>query len=172
MTFYRLRSALRRLGYGHKLTPASDLRVLERGRTKSNLEKLEVETGLRLPRSGPTSLANRAALFGFIVTWLVVFALQPSADTAVLGLVLGLAIVDAIFRFDPGKLSESDSTLAGFTRATTAMNYGRLVKMGARPRDKDVWDNLVEALSCYLPRPEITRETFFLESQLRNRSTA
>ena len=52
------------------------------------------------------------------------------------------------------------------------MNYGRLVTMGARHRDDDIWDNLVEALSHYaLPKPDITRETYFLQSQLRKRST-
>ena len=51
------------------------------------------------------------------------------------------------------------------------MNYGRLVKMGARHRNEDIWANLVEALSHYaLPKSDITRETFFLQSQLKKRS--
>ena len=52
------------------------------------------------------------------------------------------------------------------------MNYGRLVNMGARHRDEDIWVNLVEALCHYaLPKPDITRETFFLQSQPKKRST-
>jgi hypothetical protein len=63
------------------------------------------------------------------------------------------------------------NTLADLTKAAAAMNYGRLLKMGARHRDDDIWDNLVEALSNYaLPKPDITRETFFLQSQLKKRS--
>lgn len=49
------------------------------------------------------------------------------------------------------------------------MNYGRLVKMGARYRDEDIWDNLVEALSGYAPKPEISRETLFQQSQIQKR---
>jgi hypothetical protein len=49
---------------------------------------------------------------------------------------------------------------------------GAEVCAGARHRDEDIWDNLVEALSHYaLPKPDITRETFFLQSQLKKRST-
>jgi hypothetical protein len=173
MTFYRIRSALRRLGYGDRLTPASDMHLLERGRTKSNLMKLEVESGLRLPRTVSTRFGRRAALFGFLVTLTIVFSLQPGFASAFLGVIIGLVVVGAIFKYgDPGKLPANLNTLADLTKAAAAMNYGRLVKMGARHRDDDIWDNLVEALSHYaLPKPDITRETFFLQSQLKKRST-
>jgi hypothetical protein len=173
MTFYRIRSALRRLGYGDRLTPASDMHLLERGRTKSNLMKLEVESGLRLPRTVSTRFGHRAALFGFLVTLTIVFSLQPGFASAFLGVIIGLVVVGAVFKYgDPGKLPADLNTLADLTKAAAAMNYGRLVKMGARHRDDDIWDNLVEALSHYaLPKPDITRETFFLQSQLKKRST-
>jgi hypothetical protein len=173
MTFYRIRSALRRLGYGDRLTPASDMHLLERGRTKSNLMKLEVESGLRLPRTVSTRSGRRAALLGFLVTLTIVFSLQPGFASAFLGVIIGVVVVGAIFKYgDPGRLPASLNTLADLTRAAAAMNYGRLVKMGARHRDNDIWDNLVEALSHYaLPKPDITRETFFLQSQLKRRST-
>lgn len=172
MTFYRIRSALRRLGYGDRLTPASDMHLLERGRTKSNLMKLEVESGLRLPRTVSTRSGRRAALFGFLVTLTIVFSIQPGFASAFVGVIIGLVVVGAVFKYgDPGKLPADLNTLADLTKAAAAMNYGRLVKMGARHRDADIWDNLVEALSHYaLPKPDITRETFFLQSRLKKRS--
>jgi hypothetical protein len=173
MTFYRIRRGLRRLGYGGKLTPASDMRVLERERTKSNLIRLEAESGLRLPGAVSTRIGRRAALFGFVMTLTIVFSIQPGFASAFLGVIVGLIMVGAIFEHgDPGKLPANCNTLADLTRTAAAMNYGRLVKMGARHRDEDIWDNLVEALSHYaLPKSDITRETFFLPSQLKKRST-
>jgi hypothetical protein len=173
MTFYRIRSALRRLGYGDELTPASDMRVLERGRTKTNLRKLEVESGLHMPGTVSTRIGRRVAFCGFVVTLATVFSLQPGFASALLGIMIGLIMVVVTLKYgDPGKLPANCSTLADLTRAAAAMNYGRLVKMGARHRDEDIWDNLVEALSHYaLPKPDITRETFFLQSQLKKRST-
>jgi hypothetical protein len=83
--------------------------------------------------------------------------------------VIGLITVVVILKYgDPGKLPANCSSLADLTRAAAAMNYGRLVKMGARHRDEDIWENLVGALSGYaLPKLEITKETFFLQSQLK-----
>jgi hypothetical protein len=173
MTFYRIRSALRRLGYGDSFTPASDMHLLERGRTKSNLMKLEVESGLRLPRTVSTRFRRGAALFGFLVTLTIVFSIQPGFASAFVGVIIGLVVVGAVFKYgDPGKLPSNLNTLADLTRAAAATNYGRLVKMGARHSDDDIWDNLVKALPHYaLPKPDITRETFFLQSQLKRRST-
>lgn len=172
MTFYKIRGALRRLRHGNKFTLVSDLRGLERGRTKSNLRKLEVESGLRLPRAVSTRIGRLAALFGFVVTLATVFSLQPSFASALIGVVGGLIVAGAILKYgDPGKLPLNCGTLADITRTAAAMNYGRLVKMGARHRDEDIWNHLLEALSGYaLPKREITRETFFLRSQLKKRS--
>ena len=123
MTFYRIRRALRRLGYGDKLIPASDIRVLERGRTKSNLMKLEVESGLRLPGTVSTRIGRRAALFGFVMTLTIVFSLQPGFAAAVLGIILGLMMVGAVLKYgDPGKLPANCNTLADLTRISAAMN--------------------------------------------------
>ena len=173
MTFYRIRSALRRLGYGGELTPASDVRVLERGRTTANLRKLEVESGLQMPRAVSTQTGRRVAYSGLVVTLATAFSLQPGFPSALLGIMIGLITVVVILKYgDPGRIPANCSTLADLTRVAAAMNYGRLVKMGARHRDEDIWDNLVEALSHYaLPKPDITRETFFLQSQLKKRST-
>ncbi|MDR3486681.1 MAG: hypothetical protein P4M05_17485 [Bradyrhizobium sp.] len=172
MTFYRIRSALRRLGYGDKLSPTSNMRVLERGRTKSNLRRLEVDSGLYMPRAVSTRIGRFATLSGFVMISAIVFSLQPAVASAFLGIVVGLVVAGVILKYgDPGELPPHCGTLAGITRTVAAMNYGRLVKLGARHRDEDIWENLVGALSGYaLPKLEITRETFFLQSQLQKRS--
>jgi len=172
MTFYRIRRALRRLGYGDRVTPGFDMRLLERGRTKSNLMRLEAESGLRMPGTVSTRTGRLVALFGFVMILVIVFSFQPGFASAFLGVIVGLVVVGAILKYgDPGKLPANCNTLADLTRTAAAMNYGRLVKMGARHRDEDIWDNLVEALSHYaLPEPDITRETFFLQSQLKKHS--
>lgn len=174
MAYYRVRGALERLGYGNKLSPASDMRILERGRTKSTLRKLEESSGLYMPRAVPTYIGCFSALSGFAMTLVLVFSLQPSVAAAFLGTVAGLVVAGVILKYgDPGKLPPHCRTLAGITRTVAAINYGRLVKLGARHRDEDIWENLVEALSDYeLPKIEISRETFFLQSQLKKSSTS
>jgi hypothetical protein len=86
--------------------------------------------------------------------------------------VVGLVVAGVILKYgDSGELPPHCETLADLTRTVAAMNYGSLVKLGARHRDEDIWENLVDALSGYaLSKLEITRETFFLQSQLQKRS--
>jgi hypothetical protein len=174
VTFYRIRSALHRLGYGDGLTPASDIRALERGRTKVNLRSLEKEAGFYMPKTTSTRIGRRRSLCGFIVTLVGVFSLQPGFAAAFLGVLAGTGVAAIIFGyFDPGKLPTNCETLGGLTKVVAAENYGRLIKMGARHGSEDIWENLIEALSHYaLSKSEITRETFFLRSQLKKSASA
>jgi hypothetical protein len=48
---------------GDRVTPAFDMRVLEHGRTKSNLRRLDVESGLRMPGTIFTLTGRVAASF-------------------------------------------------------------------------------------------------------------
>jgi hypothetical protein len=169
IAFYRIRRALRRLGFGHDLAPASDIRAFERGRTRQNLKKLERDSGLRMPRPAPTWIGRLAALCCFVVILVGTVVLQPGFPATLLaGALFGLLAAGTIIIFiDPGKLPANCTRLADITKIAAAMNYGRLVRMGARHREEDIWENLVESLSRYaLPKSEITRETYFLKSQL------
>jgi hypothetical protein len=178
MAFYRIRSALRRLGLGGHLgghlTPASDMRVLERGGTKANIRKLEAWCGLDLPYPVPTRAGVIAALGVFVAivaATVLAVSFVPNGllgfASMALGFFAALAAASGILNgVDPGKLPADCGTLGDLSRKAAAMNYGRLVKMGARHRDADVWENLTELLSCYeLPKAEITRETVFLQSR-------
>jgi hypothetical protein len=114
------------------------------------------------------------ALFAFVMILAAVLSLQPGPTAAFVGTVAGLIVAGAILKYgDPGQLPLNCDTLADLTRKAARMNYGRLVGMGARHRDEDIWENLVEALSGYaLPKTEITRETVFLQSQMKKRTAA
>jgi hypothetical protein len=181
MTFFRLRGALRRLGYGQEFTPASDMRILERGSAKSNLKELERESGLDLPKAVVTRIGCLAALFCFFaISTIGILCLLPAPPGSLLALLAGSAVLlgplaaGAIIKYiDPGRLPANCATLADLTKKTALINYGRLIRMGARHRDDDIWDNLLEAPSRYaLPKSEITRETFFLHSQLKKNAVA
>lgn len=167
MALYRTRGALRKLGYGDGLTPASDIHVLERGRTKKNLRDVGKASGLRMPETVPTPVGRVGSPCTFVVILAGVFSLQPGFGSAFLGMLVGLLAAAAILKYvDPGRLPANCNTLSDLTKMVAVRNYGRLIKNGARHRNDDVWETLVEALSHYaLPKSEITRETFFLQSQ-------
>lgn len=172
MAFYRIRVALRRLGYADKLNPAADLCVLERKGAKSLLVKLQADSGLHMPRAVPTRAVCLIALSVLVMMPVLAVSLRPNFASAFLGIMVGLIAAVGIFKYgDRGELPPHCRTLADMARTVAAMNYGRLVKLGARHRDEDIWDNLVEGLSGYeLHKSEITRETFFLQSQFQKRS--
>lgn len=173
MTFYRIRSALQQLGYGAGLAPASDISVLEHGRTKANLNDLEKESGLVMPQVASSRTGRLGSLCGFFATLIGVFCLQPGLAFALLGILAGGIVAGLVNHFDPGRLPAGCKTLGGLTRVVAAENYGRLVKMGARHRSEDIWENLTTALSHHgLPKSEITRETFFLQSQFDKQASA
>jgi hypothetical protein len=174
MTFYRIRSALRRLGYGDGLIPASDTRALERGRTRTNLKNLEKGVGLRMPKAVSTRIGRFASFCAFVVTLAGVFSLQPGPASAFLGILAGMVLAGVALKyFDLGELPANCETLGRLTKVVAAGNCGRLVKMGARHGNEDIWESLMEALSHYaLPKSEITRETLFLQSQLKKRASA
>jgi hypothetical protein len=160
MTFYRLRQGLDRMGFGRRLSPSSDLHVLERGRTKSNFKTLEAETGLRLPSPAPTN----SSLFGCLAV-AVLFCAAPFLFVASGWIVLLIVPAwAAIIWLEPGKLPKDCATLGGLTRRTAALSYGRLIKSGASSSDNEMWKTLIELLSDYaLPKSEITRDTVFLQ---------
>ena len=124
-----------------------------------------------MPRAASTRVWRLIALSIFVMIPILAFLLRPNLASIFLGIMVGFFVVGGILNFgDPGQLPPHCRTLADLTRTVTAMNYGRLVKLGARHRDEDIWDNLVQGLSGYeLHKSEITRETFFLQSRFRKR---
>jgi len=169
MACYRLRAALARLGHGQKLAPAAALPGLARGRVRAKLKQLERESGLRLPAAPATRLGCLVACAGFVTTIAGAFWLLPVGPALVGGGALGLFVAFVMLRFiDPGQPPESCATLAGLAKAAAVLNHGRLIRAGARHRAEDIWATLLEVLPIYgLPKAEITRETYLLDSQWR-----
>jgi hypothetical protein len=179
MTFYRLRQGLERLGFGRKLTPSTDLRFLEKFGASRSLKRLEHETGLALPKVVMTWIGGLGCLLSVAsVCVAIVAALFFHRNWSVLSspsllLFLTLGIGFATVYLDPGKLAEDCRTLGGLTKRTATLNYGKLAKLGARNSSEDIWNSLADLLSNYsLPKSEITRETYFLQSQLKRSAQA
>jgi hypothetical protein len=120
MAFYRIRSALRRLGLGGHLTPASNMRVLERGGTKANIRKLEAWCSLDLPYPVPTRAGGIAALGVFVAivaASVLAVSIVPNGllgfASPALGFIAALAAASGILNgVDPGKLPQTAVRLA------------------------------------------------------------
>lgn len=170
MAFYRLRCALNELGYGSKLTPESDLSFLHQGRVRPQLARLEKVSGLNLPKAVQTGWGRLTAFAAFTAVWTTAVSVYPSFLTVVLGGFAGIGGAILVLKYiDPGKMPHDCRTLADLTQKAAILSYGRLVKMGARHSEEDIWKALLEVLSVWaLPKAEITRDTFFLKSQLKN----
>jgi hypothetical protein len=170
MTFYRLRRALREMGYAARLTPASPIALLEEHSARRAFKALEERSGLQLP-------ALRLTAFGAVgcaIAWgaiaaIIVWSAVKGLDwiTAAGGLAGAIPVGVAIARFDPQRLPRDMQTLADLVRQTAPLNFGRLAKHGARHSDGDVWDAMVTVLSEYGPKDAIARDTFFLDAQLK-----
>lgn len=168
VAFYRLKQGIKTLGLDVQAAPSADLRQLEINGAKNSLRALEKETGLRLPEPGFT----RLGLFGLYTSLFSFFAFagfsiyHPLDFWHLILVVIFLAGI-TIARLTPGKLPKSCSTLGKLAEKTAALNYGDLIKLGASHSDKQIWKNLVALLqNDILSASEITRDTFFSQSQL------
>jgi hypothetical protein len=169
MAFYRLRRAIRDLGYGDAPVPSSDVRFLDQGNLRARLKNIEHASGLALPSVGATVPGCIGALIVLIAVPVLAYQIFPSAVSVVFGLLAGIIAGGAVLRYiDPGRLPKDCKTLGDLAQKSAALSFGRLAKEGGRHSDQDIWENLVEALSCYrLAKSEINRDTFFLQSQLK-----
>ena len=177
MAFYRIRAALRRLGFAPDLKPGSDLRILEQGSLKSNIAALRKETGFdMIPGAAETWISGFVGRCTFVSITAAWWWFHPSLwggiGAALIGLICSIVAHDFAFsHFDRGQLPKEFATLGEFARGAAAMNPGRLMTMGARPHYKDAWDHLVDILLRHssmgeLSKSEVTRETYLLQSQL------
>jgi hypothetical protein len=171
MAFYRIRRALGSVGYGDDLRPASDLTFLEQGGIEPNWSKIAAQADLHLPATASTPTVGRIGLACIFLMPIMTFCFERTVSSAATGLALGVLMAFVVFGCDPGRLPANCRTLGELSRRAAIVNYGRLAGMGARHRASDTWENLLEMLSRWkLPKSEIGRDTYFLESQLRKRA--
>lgn len=171
IAFYRLRSAIRNAGLANHLVPVSQIDFLERLGPRSSFKKIERESGLRLPSpimSWTGGIGCFLMLSAFVGALSVGLFFHLPLLSVPIGFCAATALLGyAVVRFDPGKLPRGCSTFGELTQKAVALNYGKLIGIGARHNSETLWDSLLELLSEYrLPKSEITRETLFLQSQL------
>jgi acyl carrier protein len=176
MTFYRLKRVFQRLGVGSQLLPSTELQILETKNLKVPFSDLARETGLQMPSVVPRP-ATIAALFmlGILAIGILASSEFLSRNAVPIPAVLALVVIVGWWAYarDNGRLPGNCSTFGELCKKTAVMNYGRLIKMGAYHAPDNVWDTLIDLLTVYaLPKRQITRDTVFLASQLKNRTAA
>lgn len=168
MAFYRLRNAFKSIGTVARLQPDTQISAVTTMANRTLLKRLRFHSGLRLPR-------RRAGLCGVLGAWgiavgavavLATALLAPHLRSAALPLI-GLGAI--LVLVDPGRLPTDCATLGGLSKKVSGLNFGRLSSVGAAPREKDLWNALVDVLSEHvvLPKAEICPETFLLQKELR-----
>lgn len=164
MAFYRLRRTLRALGVQGRLEPATPVAVLASVPSRVLFRDLRRSTGLHAPD-------GRLTWIGRIGVLLIAAALLMSvlAVAVVPQLLLWSPLTFAtgwlLVRRDPRRMPADCRTLGDLARRLAALNFIRLRDEGARVRDRDLWDALVEVLMRFgsiTPRSAITRETRLL----------
>lgn len=134
IAFFRLRAALRRLGYVQRMTPKTDLRTLFGNRARSLHESLSRETDLKLPalELHPATIAVLALTAACGVAFSLWFgSWLPLLGAALLAIIVGFAL--------PQTISQRTADLGDFAVNCAAWNYGRLSKQAGGARSRDVW---------------------------------
>jgi hypothetical protein len=170
MAFYRLKRAFKEVGVSGSLRPGSRLPELGAGHAKVLFQKLNLYSGMQMPRprAGLFGLVGRWAFFGGLVTG----GIAASSDIPYLWLTsLSLLWVGLLMVWtDAGRLPRDCETLGDLCEQVAALNFGQLHAIGAEARDKDLWNALVEILRShsFLPKAEIRHDTLLLQKHLRS----
>lgn len=135
LAFFRLRAALRRLGYLERMTHETDLRTIFRAHGARRLHiSLSREANLRLP--GLDLHSATVAVFALITACGVALSLcsdswLPFLGSAVLAVILGSVL--------PRTIPQRTASLGDFAAECAAWNYGRLSEQAGGARPRDVW---------------------------------
>ena len=170
MAFYRLRRAISGAGIKSTLTPDTCLKTLTGLSARRLLKEIGRRSELQLP-------VCRATLVGQVGGWTVLAGLTGLLLAAIAAPHLWFAGAAAGFlgfvltRVDPGRLPSDCQTLGSLARKVAGMNFGTLHGQGAKLRDRDIWNALVEVLSEHsvLPKTSIRPEVLISRNQ-RSRS--
>jgi hypothetical protein len=143
LTFYRLRSALRRAGYSDRLTPSTDLNLLyRRGSAERLHQALGRETGLRLP---DTELHPEAVVF---LLFLVAASLGLTLTVgSMMPILAGIGLATGLAYLLPRQLPDRIATTKDFVRYSTALNFAELAQQTGGARQRDVWTALTSLIS-------------------------
>lgn len=176
MAFYRLRRAIIQDAPLISLEPETSLADICDGNPKLAFRNLKERCGLTLPTlligwMGVTGLALPVivvlgGLLGYEwINELLDFGPKPGLAWTLIA--AGVFCISAGLTWaDPMKISYRLKTLADLATVTAALNYGGLVREGARHRPKELWHALTEVLSEFndaLAPKDSHRGTYFLQ---------
>ncbi len=146
MVFYRLRRGLAETS-SEPTRPNSPLPLLLTQRPKSELAALAKATGLRMPwhELGPMGAAGCLLGLGAVAGLLVAFALKLPA--LAIAAAISVALTSMAVVVDRGRLPRHLVTVGDLVRAAVPLNYGRLVRQGARSNSELLWTALCEVVA-------------------------
>jgi len=171
MAFYTLRRALAIHQPDMRIKPATEMKAFRAPFIKEFFIRLESQTSLKLGGPAHTWIGWIGEVC-FLLPLIVILPLLACtlfvhfSQYLWVGLTLLFPIGILLLRFDPGRLK---GTVGDLAHKAARLNYGRLLKQGARPRDAEIWNLLAETLTMEsrLKPEEVTRETVFFRSQLK-----
>jgi hypothetical protein len=169
MAFYRLRRSLREMQPGAELRPDTQLATYAGWNARAFLDRLQRESGLRLPGPQGQWLSGIGCLLLLltVVGVVAVAAIKGPPILYLAAMALFAAGVVSI-RLDPGTLSRDCATLGGLARKASTLNYGTLARSGGAVRPKELWDAMAEVLSglSALPKSDMRRDTLILHQKV------
>lgn len=169
MTFYRLRSAFVEQSIGAKIKPNTRVKDLTSFTATALFGHLSARSGLRMPKRRLALAGTIGAMSIFAgLIGLSAAAISESHLWPIPLLVAGLGVM--LICLDPGQIPADCQTIGDLSRKVAGLNFGKLLAEGAEPRDRDLWNALVEVLSedSLLPKSEIRPETLLLQKQVRS----
>jgi hypothetical protein len=168
MAFYRLRKTFLEMGAKSKLRPTLRLEGIVGLSAKAVFVGINSHTGFILPRL-PFAITGKIGIFSLIagLIMLLISSFMFPSFWFIPPLISLSGIV--LIRLDCRQFPSDCHTVGDLALKVSRLNFGNLVAEGARHRDEDIWNALIEVLSEYttLSKADISPETLLLQSQLR-----
>ncbi|MGO9486242.1 MAG: hypothetical protein ACLPX9_16940 [Rhodomicrobium sp.] len=170
MAYYRLRQAFRTEVPDIPVTPATPMRLFNHLPAKALLKRLCLLSSLRLPKAvlgrlgGIGAYMILFAILGFFLSFAIGLFFPSTAAFTSAGSVAMVFSGPIFLIMDRGKVPSSYETVGDLARLVALMNFGSLVKQGARCTEALIWLALVDVLSKWttLPKSEIGPDTVCL----------
>ncbi|MCB1464822.1 MAG: acyl carrier protein [Rhodoblastus sp.] len=167
LAYFRLRSALRKIGYGGELSPSTDLRPFLRDQGARKIwTSLEAQLGLTIPELQNSRIV--AVGIGLVlITGLAGAALYKSFLTAVLAVCLAIALSKIMPKTS---LPKRYSTLGSLAACIAIMNFGKLARLQGGAKAAELWNALIVVVTeCAGTEPDtpIRRATTFFKKGRR-----
>ena len=148
MAFYRLRRAFAAMAPDAVLRPSIRLTGITSLSARRLFRAIEKQSGLRLPRPDKSwiGILGAATLLGIPCCIPIGLACGYLAGIGTFALVFFGGLLQ---RLDPGRIPGNCQTLGDLSKRVSALNFGRLVNIGAQAREPALWSALTEIVAPY-----------------------